>query len=307
MARIWEVRWLCVVTLGALGALLPVRQTAAQNLVTNGGFDGGLAPWTTQGDVTYSTDDAAGSPASGSARLVAVNGPSGSLIQCIDVPPGTSFLAAEITNRVDSASASGLFTFYFDFLTQANCGTPVAGHHARDVHFSATHDWQRAVRHFALPAGTQSVRMQLSAGVNGPTGSIDTRIDDVRLTPATDLLFDGRFLVSADWETPDGQHGQGVGVQLTDESGYFWFFSAANVELIVKVLDGCALNQRYWVFAGGLTNVKVTLGVRDILTGIEQNYVSAQNAAFAPLQDTNALLSCGPPPPRRRRGHSALL
>jgi hypothetical protein len=35
----------------------------------------------------------------------------------------------------------------------------------------------------------------------------------------------------------------------TTDTGAFWFFAAANVELIVKVLDGCALNGAHWVFA----------------------------------------------------------
>ena len=36
-----------------------------------------------------------------------------------------------------------------------------------------------------------------------------------------------------------------------------WFFQAENVEAVVKVLNGCGINDRYWVFAGGLTDVKV--------------------------------------------------
>ena len=52
-------------------------------------------------------------------------------------------------------------------------------------------------------------------------------------------------------------------MKLTDDSGYLWFFDADNIELIVKVLDGCGVNNRYWVFAGGLTNVEVDIIVTD--------------------------------------------
>ena len=30
-----------------------------------------------------------------------------------------------------------------------------------------------------------------------------------------------------------------MGVPLTSDSGYFWFFDADNIELVVKVLDAC--------------------------------------------------------------------
>ena len=43
------------------------------------------------------------------------------------------------------------------------------------------------------------------------------------------------------WTTPNGDSGPGMGVALTGDSGYFWFFNAANIELVVKVLDACAI------------------------------------------------------------------
>ena len=76
--------------------------------------------------------------------------------------------------------------------------------------------------------------------------------------PTTLCLNGGRFRVTAFYATPDGVSGPGMGVGLTGDSGYFWFFDAANIELVVKVLDACTLGN-FWVFAGGLTNVGVTL------------------------------------------------
>lgn len=34
---------------------------------------------------------------------------------------------------------------------------------------------------------------------------------------------------------------------LGEDSGAFWFFGAANLELIVKVLDGGEIHQKHWV------------------------------------------------------------
>ncbi len=79
---------------------------------------------------------------------------------------------------------------------------------------------------------------------------------------------------------------------LTDASGYFWFFDPRNVEMIIKVLNGCGLNSTYWVFTAGLTNVQVVISVTDMLTGSVKTYTNPQGQAFAPIQDTFAFATC---------------
>jgi hypothetical protein len=105
-------------------------------------------------------------------------------------------------------------------------------------------------------------------------------------------LAGGRFKVEAAYETPTGAAGQAHVVQLTDDSGYLWFFNAANVEAVVKVLDACALGGKYWVFAGGLTNVRTTVTVTDTQTGAVKTYSNPQSTAFLPIQDTAAFATC---------------
>ena len=61
---------------------------------------------------------------------------------------------------------------------------------------------------------------------------------------------------------------------------------------MVKVLNGCGVNTRYWVFAGGLTNVRVTLTVTDMSNNTVQTYINNLNTPFAPIQDTNAFATC---------------
>jgi len=72
----------------------------------------------------------------------------------------------------------------------------------------------------------------------------------------------------------------------------FWFFTSNNIEVIVKVLNACSFNQRYWVFAGGLTNVAATMRVTDTRSGIVRTYLSRQGTAFQPVQDTGAFATC---------------
>ena len=104
-------------------------------------------------------------------------------------------------------------------------------------------------------------------------------------------LNNGRFKVQAFYQTTTSS-GTGSTVSMTSDTGYFWFFSQNNVEAVVKVVNGCAFNNRYWVFAGGLTNVQVTFTITDTLTGLVKFYNNPINTAFAPIQDTAAFATC---------------
>jgi hypothetical protein len=104
-------------------------------------------------------------------------------------------------------------------------------------------------------------------------------------------LAGGRFQVEAQWWTGAG-NGPGHAIGLTPDTGYFWFFDATNVEVVVKVLDACGFNQRFWVFAGGLTDVRVRLTVTDTLTNAVKTYENPLGRAFQPVQDTNAFGAC---------------
>lgn len=105
-------------------------------------------------------------------------------------------------------------------------------------------------------------------------------------------LTGDRFRVTARWRTNLGLEGEALGRELTADSGYFYFFSPNNVELVVKVLDVCELHDRFWVFAGGLTNVEVDLTVEDTVSGEIRTYHNDVDTPFQPIQDTDAFDTC---------------
>lgn len=117
--------------------------------------------------------------------------------------------------------------------------------------------------------------------------------------PCTDGLSDAlcltndRFAVVSAWAT-DSDSGTGTAVPLTDDTGYFWFFSANNVEVVTKVLNACipSLGNRFWVFSGGLTNVQTLIRVVDTQEDQFVDYVNNPNTPFQPIQDTNAFATC---------------
>lgn len=108
---------------------------------------------------------------------------------------------------------------------------------------------------------------------------------------STALLLNNRYKVEASWRTNNAS-GVGYAVPITGDTGYFWFFSDTNVEVVLKVLNACTFNERFWVFAGGLTDVAVTLKVTDTVTGTVKTYSNAQGTAFQPVQDTSAFQTC---------------
>ncbi len=111
-------------------------------------------------------------------------------------------------------------------------------------------------------------------------------------TTDTVLCIDGRFTVEASWQTASGKTGTAHAVNLTPESGYFWFFDPSNVEVIAKVLNACGIDKGNWFFAAGMTTVGVHVKVTDTFTHGIRVYDNLVGVPFVPIQDTNAFAFC---------------
>ncbi len=102
-----------------------------------------------------------------------------------------------------------------------------------------------------------------------------------------------RFQLRVNWEQKNGTKGTGrVIPKVSDNTGVFWFFQQENWELLVKVINGCAFNDHYWVFGAGATNVNYTLTVEDLATGDTWEYENAQGNASRAITDTTAFDTC---------------
>ena len=111
-------------------------------------------------------------------------------------------------------------------------------------------------------------------------------------SPTALCLSNGRFAIEAAWKTSDGSGGVGHPVPLVADSGYFWFFEPNNLEIAVKTLNGCGINGHYWLFAGGLTDVEVTLTVTDNVSGQIRTYTNPLGQVFQPITDIAAFPAC---------------
>ena len=109
-------------------------------------------------------------------------------------------------------------------------------------------------------------------------------------------LRDSRFAVEVEWWTADGKRGRARVVHAgTNDSGLFWFFSQDNWEVLIKVLDGCSLNGRLWVFGASTTDLGYRIGVTDTVTETVREYENEPGRPAEAITDVDAFPeSCRP-------------
>ena len=101
------------------------------------------------------------------------------------------------------------------------------------------------------------------------------------------LLSGGRFRVTVDWA--DTVERSNVPIDLGPGP---LFFSPDNWELLVKVLDGASINNRFWVFSAATTNVEYTLRVTDTETGQTRSYGNPLGDCSPAVTDISAFATC---------------
>lgn len=124
--------------------------------------------------------------------------------------------------------------------------------------------------------------------ITSPTQTFGSPSVGCVVNSTTLCLNGGRFRVSVGWQALNiGTSGAGQAVTLTSDTGYFWFFTSNNIELVIKVVDGRPVNGKFWYFSGALTDVQYLVTVTDTLTGVVNTYFynQGQQASF---NDTSA-------------------
>ncbi len=120
----------------------------------------------------------------------------------------------------------------------------------------------------------------------------NSRLLEADCTPgdSSSCLSGSRFLAEVSYRmAPTGPSFPGKPVELTESTSAFWFFDEDNVEVVVKLVDGCAVNGHHWVYATGLTDVAVELVVTDTVSGVDWSLATSVGEAFRPVFDVEAL------------------
>lgn len=87
--------------------------------------------------------------------------------------------------------------------------------------------------------------------------------------PSSDqaCLSERRFRVRANYSTPAVSRGPATRLEtfgLGDSGSLFYFFDSGNPELLVKVVNGCWLNDHWWVFGSAATDLRYEVTVADL-------------------------------------------
>ncbi len=165
-----------------------------------------------------------------------------------------------------------------------------------------------------LPPGEERFTLELEAGPLAPGDyeiqvidhrsnsgilpAVTTRArvwDATRCVPSGEshCLERGRFRVSSSFRDFESRTGVGRTLPTSlEDTGLFWFFSPDNVELTIKVLDGCSVNGRFWVFVSSGSTVEYEVEVTDTQTGQRRIYDNDLGELPELIADTSAFTAC---------------
>ncbi len=294
-----------ILALAAVALFAAPGMGAAQNLLVNPHFDTGLAGWQVLGPGSWdgTLDAGGGAPSSGSAKgvITQLGGVDAIVTQCVPLDIGATYHFGGKVFIPGGNTASGGAYFILIPFPQADCqgAPPPAGGFLQTGSVFTVGAWTDSEITFT---NTFALSGQVWAAIAPQTtGSFQANFDDMVVAPGalscpSDLLgslclVDSRFTVSAGFKLADGDQGIAHAVPLGagNSSGYYWFFDVSNAEVVVKLIDGCAVNGHFWFFAAGLTNLEVQIGIIDTQTGATKLYTNPANTPFAPIQDTAAL------------------
>lgn len=222
-------------------------------------------------------------------------------VEVTDVPPGSgTFYGFDLSALDVTVPAGGVYVGVdaldvFSFGLQLCADTNGPGNPPiLAAPGGSSSNWQDA-RDQLSDLHALGVRVKLEAGAGpGP----DPGPAPGSCTPSASVLClddapgDRRFRVELAYEN-DRDSGMAHAVPLDDlgvtRGGLFWIGNRSNPEMLIKVLNACALpGGRYWVFYAATTNQGLVTTVTDTVTGRVWRRTNPLGTAAAPVQDTRA-------------------
>ncbi len=111
---------------------------------------------------------------------------------------------------------------------------------------------------------------------------------------STFACLNTHFSVGIQFRDPNtGVYGQATVVDCPNpDSALFWFFASNAWEVMVKTVNACSLDNRYWVFSAAATNVFYRLEVLDVKAGVNKVYFNYPGPPAPAVTDTAAFATC---------------
>lgn len=151
--------------------------------------------------------------------------------------------------------------------------------------------WETEVRtgfgHSSWPDSTlpDGFAFLLAKRYGTPGGCLPT---DTRL-----CLAGGRFAVEGTWTDFEGNSGPvHVLPRRTPYSGALWFRFPDTYEVLVKLLDACTINHRFWVFVTASANIEYHLTVTDLAAHRSVTYDNPLGRSSPAIDDFDAFATC---------------
>ena len=225
-----------------------------------------------------------------------LDGAASSYVASFDVPANIALLRLAVHGEEFASSPRPNFDLYL------KAGAPptendydCASEGAGMVEFCEVQRPQATKWHVLVKQRQGAARFQVAATYFTKAASVCTPGPNVLCID--DVTGDKRFKVSLEYSSaPRGISGQGKAISTAPigvaRGGLFWFFSADNPEVLVKVLNACGINGHYWVFITAGTDVGYTVSVVDTTTGNTKSYSNTDLHPATPDQDVEAF-ACG--------------
>jgi hypothetical protein len=106
-------------------------------------------------------------------------------------------------------------------------------------------------------------------------------------------LNNGRFRLQVAFTTEAGGEQRLARVQREGtDSGAVWFFDPNNLELLVKVLDACGVNDRFWFYAAAATDLGLEITVTDLEEDETKTYTKEPGPPAPAITDSDAFDTC---------------
>ena len=176
-----------VLALGAVAAPGPAR---AGELVTNGSFDHDLSSWKYANvpgyGVAWSSEDAEGSPSSGSAALSNSNSPAGYsavlVSQCVPVEEGTTYRAAAKLLLPDGQDRTGRIAALLLWWGSEDCTNSSISSDFIGLD-DTPGDWVEYQIEAMAPPGAKGVEVRAGVDKVEAAGALSGNLDDVSVMP----------------------------------------------------------------------------------------------------------------------------
>ncbi len=151
-----------------------------------------------------------------------------------------------------------------------------------------------------LPAGTTFEYRLRGEGVDGSTAYSEAAsgATDGAIGPcAADALClgNGRFEARVRYRSADGEALRPAARASSPQaprSGLFALAAAGELQGLINVVDGCAVNDHYWVYLAAIADVELDIAVRDTLTGSTWVFHNPAGKVADVVRDVDAFRGC---------------